>query len=70
MKNGKWIGWILAAAMLLTGCKNFWVTSSSSCTTNCTTISSGVFYVLNSNAGQVEITGYSIVKRDHDGARG
>jgi hypothetical protein len=61
MKNGKWIGWILAAAMLLTGCKNFWVTSSSSCTTNCTTISSGVFYVLNSNAGQVEITGYSIV---------
>ena len=53
---------MLAALLLLAGCKNFWnVTSSGGCTTNCPTISSGVFYVLNSNSGQVEIAGYSIV---------
>jgi 6-phosphogluconolactonase (cycloisomerase 2 family) len=55
---------VLAAMSLLAGCKNFWQVSpkgGGGCTTNCTTISSGVFYVLNSNAGQDEIAGYSIV---------
>jgi 6-phosphogluconolactonase (cycloisomerase 2 family) len=53
---------MLAALMLLAGCKGFWnVTSGNGgCTTNCTSLSSGAFYVLNSNAGQVEIAGYSI----------
>jgi 6-phosphogluconolactonase (cycloisomerase 2 family) len=46
----------------MNGCKNFWDVPSSNggCTTNCTTLSSGVFYVLNSNSGQVEIAAYSI----------
>jgi 6-phosphogluconolactonase len=54
---------VLAATLLLAGCiKNFWQTTTPpACTTNCTTVSSGAFYVLNSNAGQVEIAGYSIV---------
>jgi 6-phosphogluconolactonase (cycloisomerase 2 family) len=48
--------------LLLAGCKGFWnVTNNGGCTTNCSSLSSGVFYVLNSNAGQVEIAGYSIV---------
>jgi len=53
----------LAAVLLLAGCKGFWNVSSSGggCTSNCTTLSSGAFYVLNSNVGQVEIAGYSIV---------
>ena len=55
---------VLAFMLLLTGCTNFWnvPTGGTGCTTNCTaTISSGAFYVLNANAGQVEIAGYSIV---------
>jgi 6-phosphogluconolactonase (cycloisomerase 2 family) len=52
---------LLAATLLLAGCKNFWQTSSGGCTSNCSVISSGVFYILNSNIGQVEIAGYSIV---------
>lgn len=54
---------MLAATVLLAGCTGFWnVTGSNGgCTTNCSTLSSGVFYVLNSNAGQVEVAGYSIV---------
>jgi 6-phosphogluconolactonase (cycloisomerase 2 family) len=60
MQNGTRARWILLTLLLATGCKNFWnVTSTSSCITNCTT-SSGVFYVLNANAGQLEIAGYSI----------
>lgn len=53
----------LAAMLLIVGCKNFWnVPNTNGCTADCTsTISSGAFYVLNSNAGQVEIAGYSIV---------
>lgn len=64
MKIAKFSGWMLAAALLLlTGCKNFWNVASSTggCTSNCSTLSSGIFYVLNSNTGQVEIAGYSIV---------
>lgn len=55
---------MLAFALLLAGCKNFWQASSSSgggCGTKCSTISSGVFYVLNSSAGNTGIAGYSIV---------
>jgi hypothetical protein len=53
---------LCAGLLLLAGCKGFWnvPTSSGGCTSNCSTLSSGVFYVLNSNAGQVEIAGYSI----------
>lgn len=53
---------MLAPLLMLAGCKNFWdIPVSGGCATNCTaTISSGVFYVLNSNVGQVEIAGYSI----------
>ena len=61
MKHGKRMRWLLAATLLLSGCRNFWVSANNTCTTNCSTISSSVFYVLNSNAGQVEIAGFSIV---------
>jgi 6-phosphogluconolactonase (cycloisomerase 2 family) len=55
---------VLAFVLLLAGCKNFWQASSSSgggCGTKCSTISSGVFYVLNSTTGNTGIAGYSIV---------
>jgi 6-phosphogluconolactonase (cycloisomerase 2 family) len=53
---------LLAATLPLAGCiKDFWQVTPVVCTTNCSTVSSGVFYILNSNAGQVEIAGYSIV---------
>jgi len=56
-------GIVLASMLQLAGCKGFFnVPTTTVCTTNCTTtISSGTFYVLNSNAGQVEIAAYSIV---------
>ena len=65
MRIGKSPIIVLAAMSLLAGCKNFWQLipiGGGGCTSNCTTVSSGVFYVLNSNAGQAEIAGYSIVK--------
>lgn len=54
--------WVTAAALLLTGCKGFWnvPNGTGGCTTNCTALSSGVFYVLNANAGQYAIAGFSI----------
>jgi len=56
------LGVILLVVMLLpSGCKNFWQTTPAGCTSNCSTVSSGIFYVLNSSIGQVEIAGYSIV---------
>ena len=62
MKTGKWAIMMLAAMLPLAGCiKDFWQTTPAACTTNCTTVSSGVFYVLNSNAGQTGLAGYSIV---------
>jgi 6-phosphogluconolactonase (cycloisomerase 2 family) len=63
MKIGKQARVMLAATLLLAGCKNFFNVSSTTttCTTNCATTSSGVFYVLNSNSGQVGIAGFSIV---------
>ena len=52
---------ILSSMLLLAGCKNFWQTTSTpGCTTNCTTLASGIFYVLNSSVGQDEVAGYSI----------
>lgn len=64
MKIRRLSKWMLVAVLLLAGCKGFWNvpnSSSGGCTTNCATLSSGVFYVLNSNAGQFAIVGYSIV---------
>jgi 6-phosphogluconolactonase (cycloisomerase 2 family) len=52
---------LLVVMLLPAGCKNFWQTTAVGCTTNCSTISSGIFYVLNANIGQVEIAGYSIL---------
>lgn len=51
---------LLAAATLLTGCSGFWnlPPSTSTTTTTKTTLSSGVFYVLNQTAKQIAV--YSI----------
>ena len=62
MKTRRLATVLLAATLPLAGCvKDFWQTTPAACTSNCTTVSSGVFYVLNSNAGQAGIAGYSIV---------
>jgi 6-phosphogluconolactonase (cycloisomerase 2 family) len=62
MKTRRLATVLLAATLPLAGCvKDFWQVTPPACTTNCTTVSSGVFYVLNSNAGQAGIAGYSIV---------
>jgi 6-phosphogluconolactonase (cycloisomerase 2 family) len=62
MKTWRLATVLLAATLPLAGCvKDFWQTTPAACTSNCTTVSSGVFYVLNSNAGQAGIAGYSIV---------
>jgi hypothetical protein len=47
--------------LLQAGCKNFWQMTPAGRTTICSTVSSGIFYVLNSSTGQVEIAGSSIV---------
>ena len=53
MRFGRWAGLLLVAAPFLAGCGNFWQAPSGtgggggSCTTNCTTATSGYFYVLN-----------------------
>jgi DNA-binding beta-propeller fold protein YncE len=55
---------MLAFALLLVGCKKFWQASTpggGGCGAKCSTISSGVFYVLNSTVGNTGIAGYSIV---------
>jgi len=62
MKIGRQASVMLASMLLLAGCKNFFnVPGSGGCTTNCSAVSSGVFYVLNSGAGQTGIAGYSVV---------
>jgi len=63
IKAGRHACAVLAATLLLAGCKDFWQTSStgSGCTNNCVTVSSGPFYVLNTSPGQVEIAGYSMI---------
>jgi hypothetical protein len=60
MKIGKWARLLLVGVALLTGCKNFWqAPSSSSSDGGSSTLSSGVFYVLNQTTSQ--LAGYSIV---------
>jgi 6-phosphogluconolactonase (cycloisomerase 2 family) len=63
MKMGKHAGILMAAAISIAGCKNFFNVSNggTGCTSNCSTVTSGIFYVLNSNTGQYGIAGYSIV---------
>jgi hypothetical protein len=54
---------LLMAASVLAGCAHFWEAPSSSgggCTTNCTTATSGDFYILNSGTTP-EVAGESIV---------
>jgi 6-phosphogluconolactonase len=50
MRRGKWLRFWLAAAPFVAGCAGFWnaptTTTSSGCTTDCTTSSSGDFYIL------------------------
>jgi hypothetical protein len=67
MKIGNWARLFLlapVAAGLLAGCGDFWQapsgTSATGCTTNCTTASSGNFYILNSGSTP-QIVGESIV---------
>jgi hypothetical protein len=65
MKIGKWAKMVLAVAPLLAGCKGFWnppagSTGSGACTTNCTTATSGNFYILNSGTTP-QVVGESIV---------
>jgi 6-phosphogluconolactonase len=59
MKIGRWAGLSLVATTFLAGCTGFWDPPSSSTTpTTPTTLSSGVFYVLNQTTKQ--IAAYSI----------
>jgi hypothetical protein len=65
MKVGKWAWLLLAAAPLLAGCGNFWQapgssSGSGSCTSNCTTATSGNFYILNGGTTP-QIVGESII---------
>ena len=70
MKIGKWASLLLAAAPLLAGCGNFWqppsggsgsgTSGNGGCTTDCTTATSGNFYILNSGAAP-KIVGDSFV---------
>ena len=61
MKIGHGLGLLLASTVLLAGCKGFWDAppSKNTTTTTPTTLSSGVFYVLNQTTKQ--IVAYSIV---------
>lgn len=67
MKYGNWTAMLLVAAPLAAGlavgCGDFWQApsgASSTCTTNCTTATSGNFYIL--NAGNTpEVVGNSVV---------
>ena len=60
MKSVKWMALGLLLAALVAGCKGFWdsPTLTSSNPTTPTTLSSGVFYVLNQTTKQ--IAGYAI----------
>lgn len=68
MNRGKWAKLLLVAAPLLVGfgagCGDFWQappsTNPTTCTTNCTTATSGNFYILNAGAAP-GIVGESIV---------
>jgi 6-phosphogluconolactonase len=58
MKIGIWVGLCLGVAVLMAGCKGFWDLPASTTTTTPTTLSSGVFYVLNQTTSQ--LAAYSI----------
>jgi hypothetical protein len=69
MKRGKWTRLLMVAAPLLigfgAGCGDFWqapttTTTTGTCTTNCTTATSGDFYILNAGTTP-QIVGESIV---------
>lgn len=65
MKIGKWAGLLLLGTPFLAGCANFWQAptnggGSTGCTTNCSTATSGGFYILNTGTTS-QILGYSIV---------
>jgi 6-phosphogluconolactonase len=69
MKSGKWTRLLILAAPLLigfgAGCGDFWqapttTTTTGTCTTNCTTATSGDFYILNAGTTP-QIVGDSIV---------
>src|ERR1700684_3863248 len=59
MKPGNWAKLLLVAAPLLiglAGCGDFWQAPSgttTTCTSNCTTLSSGIFYVLDQGTSEV-----------------
>jgi hypothetical protein len=68
MKMGKSAWLLFAVAPLLAGCGNFWQppsgtgTGTGTCTTNCTTATSGNFYILNNATSTTfQVAGYSIV---------
>ena len=70
MRFARWGAMGLVAVFFLTGCGDFWQAPSSSsnngsCTTNCTTASSGNFYILNAGSTSAgtspEILGYTVV---------
>lgn len=61
MRIRRWGCLLLTIAPLVAGCGDFWQppsTTTNTCTSNCTTLSSGAFYVLNSATRQV--AGYTI----------
>jgi len=64
MRLGKWAQLVLAMAPFLAGCGDFWqnpyTSSSSTCTTNCSTATSGDFYILNAGTTP-QVVGESIV---------
>ena len=67
MKIRAWARLLLAAAPLLAGCGNFWQaptggsgSGSGGCTSNCSTATSGNFYILNSGSTP-QVAGFSIV---------
>jgi hypothetical protein len=69
MKSGKWTRLLMVAAPLLiglgVGCGDFWqaptsTTTTGTCTTNCTTATSGDFYILNAGTTP-QIVGDTIV---------
>jgi len=63
MKIAGWAKYLLLAAPLLGGCGNFWqkpattTTTTSTCTTNCSTATSGDFFILNQTATGTSIVG-------------
>lgn len=66
MRLARWAGLLLVAAPFLTGCAAFWAalpsSTSNGCTTSCSTLSSGYFYILNApSSGTPQVVGEQIV---------